>query len=360
MRDDGSRYLNAYVNVIARFRRGLWAPPEALCGVSSCIMTWNPVRTRWRRLTPPALVPVASVVGLVFLAGCGTTLLGSTTSTGVASSSTTSGAPSTTVPVDGEVAVAFPVVACTDSSYGGAAVKSRSGWDPTILLAPIPTSLVGKVTFYSDGVHTLLGPTGWDCAQVTPGPASGSGGTVAYPQTPTNGETATTVASTTPTTGQDAAIDAPGATTLVVYPPDDPTPPTSGPPPPGTEGVFATFATTGGDAGVDLVCPFFTLPSWQSQSAGCSTTKPFAETTDVLTPDVTEITDPAGVVGSLAASGGQGTTTGVVLFPQIPSAISYGSPIAVDMESCAIPTASLCPTVLSDFEVREFPVPTSG
>jgi len=69
------------------------------------------------------------------------------------------------------------------------------------------------------------------------------------------------------------------------------------------------------------------------------------------------VADAAGVVGSLAASGGQSVVTGVVLFPQIPSAISYGSPIAVAAESCALTAPSLCPTILSDFEVREFPVP---
>ena len=68
----------------------------------------------------------------------------------------------------------------------------------------------------------------------------------------------------------------------------------------------------------------------------------------------------AGVVGSLTGSGGPGSTTGVVLFPQIPSAISYGSPIAVAAESCALTESTLCPTVLSDFEVREFPVPVKG
>ena len=63
------------------------------------------------------------------------------------------------------------------------------------------------------------------------------------------------------------------------------------------------------------------------------------------------------MVGNLAASGGQTAVSGVVLFPQIPSAISYGSPIAVAAESCSLETPSLCATVLSDFEVREFPVP---
>lgn len=145
-----------------------------------------------------------------------------------------------------------------------------------------------------------------------------------------------------------------------MYPPDDPNPPVAGAPAPGTEGIFATYATTGTPAGVDLVCPFFAIPAWQSRSAGCSTTKPAGETTDVLTPDVTQVTDPAGLVGNLAASGGQGPVTGAVLFPQIPSAVSYGSPVAVAAESCSIADTALCPTILTDFEVREFPVPTAG
>jgi hypothetical protein len=142
-----------------------------------------------------------------------------------------------------------------------------------------------------------------------------------------------------------------------VFPANDPNPPTTGPPAPGTEGVFATWASTGTDAGIDLVCPFFTIPSWQSARAGCSTTKPSGELTNVLTPDVTAVVDSAGVVGSLAASGGQLVASGVVLFPQVPSAVSYGSPAAVAAESCVLSTVALCPTVLSDFQVREFPVP---
>jgi hypothetical protein len=322
----------------------------------------NPTRASrpLRRTAPVRLAAGASLLGLCVLAGCGTTLLSATSSTG-ATSTTAAGTPATTVPINGEVAVAFPVVACTAPAEGGAPIKARSGWDPTILVAPVPTSLAGKVTFYTDGVHTVLGPTGWTCALVTSGSAATSGGQGSSPQaTATPGQTPSTVA-TGPTSGQNGAIAAgDNATTLAVFPPNDPVPPVSGPPPPGTEGIFATWATTGTDAGVDLVCPFFAIPSWQSQSAGCSTAKPSGETTVALTPDVTQVTDPAGVVGSLVGSGGQSPSTGVVLFPQIPSAISYGSPIAVTMESCSLADPSLCPTVLSDFEVREFPVPGAG
>jgi len=302
-----------------------------------------------------------SVLGLCALAGCGTSLLSTTSSTAASSTGApASTGPSTTVPVNGEVAVAFPVVACTSPANGGAPIKTRTGWAPTILVAPVPTSLAGKVAFYTDGVHTVLGPTGWQCSPVTSGAASASGQDTSSTGTTLAGQTPATVPSG-PTSGQNGAIaSGDNGVTLAVFPPNDPTPPVSGAPPVGTDGIFATWATTGTNAGVDLVCSFFTIPEWQSQSAGCSTTKPTGETTVTLTPDVVEVTDPDGVIGSLAGSGGQGPSTGVVLFPQIPSAVSYGSPIAVAMESCSLSDASLCPTVLSDFEVREFPVPATG
>ena len=302
---------------------------------------------------------MASVLGLAVLSGCGSSLLGTTSTTGPASSassSASSGSSSTTVPVNGEVAVAFPVVGCGNPAYGGTPIKSRTGWNPTILLAPVPTSLVGKVSFYTDGVHTLLAPTGWTCSLVTPGPGSSDQGS----STTTTSTDAQAGPPATPTSGQNGAIAASGGTTLAVYPANDPNTPVSGPPPPGAEGVFATYATTGTDAGVDLVCPFFAIPSWQSQQSGCSPTKPVGETTNALTPDITQVSDPAGLVGSMAGSGGQDTVTGVVLFPQIPSAISYGSSIAVAAESCSLTDARLCPTILSDFDVREFPVPSGG
>jgi hypothetical protein len=293
---------------------------------------------------------------LVLSAGCGSNLL-STSSSGSDTTTSTTGASSTstTVPVNGEVSVAFPVVPCVDAAFG-TPIKSATGWTPTILVAPIPTSLVGKVTFYSDGVHTLLGPVGWTCALVASG-ASGQGYPASTTTTTVAGATGTTVPAA-PLIGQSAAIAANGSTTLALYPPNDPTPPTSGAPTAGSEGVFATYASTGSSAGVDLVCPFFTIPSWQAHSAGCSTSKPVGELTNSLTPDLTAVADPAGVVGNLAASGGQEAVTGVVIFPQVPSAVSYGRSENVVAESCALVDPSLCPTIVSDFEVREFPVPS--
>ena len=281
------------------------------------------------RLHTPGHLPLLCMAGLSLLTGCGTSLLGTTASTGVTSTSIpgggsggggAGGSAPTTVPVNGEVAVAFPVITCTDPANGGSAIKASSGWNPTIIVAPVPTSLVGKVTFYSDGVHTLLAPSGWTCALVQRD-ASGQGISTTTTEGTGGGSATTTTQLGVPTSGQGAAISTPDSTTLAVYPSNSPNPPTTGPPAPGTEGVFATWATTGSNAGVDLVCPLFAIPSWQTQSAGCSTNKPSGELTNVLTPDVIAVIDPAGVVGSLAASGGQTVASGVILFPQIPSAM---------------------------------------
>jgi hypothetical protein len=269
-------------------------------------------------------VVALAAAGLV-LAGCGTSLsaiVGSTSTTQAPSDTSTptstapspSPSPSTTAPLDGEVAVAFPVVACSTST--GSALPN-SGWKPSVLLAPIPTALVGKIEFYSDGVHTLLGPTGWTCSQTQSN--QGSGG-------------------------------------LVIYPYGSPDPPVNGPPAAGTEGVFALFDNTGHAPGVALVCPFFTVPMWQQEEANCSGSKPPGEQSSMPTPDIATVSDPPGVVGTLEGSGGVHPVTGAVIFPQVVPAVTNGSSVNVAEASCSLSDSALCPTVLSDFEVREFPV----
>ena len=269
----------------------------------------SPSGIRWSRSV------VTLIAAAVALSGCGSSLFAASSTT-TPPSNVPAGTAST-APLNGEVAVAFPVVTCTTST--GASLGSQ-GWKPSILVAPIPTTLVNKVEFYSDGTHILLGPTGWSCAQ-------------------------------TQVTG--------GGTGLVVYPPTLPIPPVDGAPGPGTQGVFATFDTTGHVQGILLVCPFFTLPTWQTQEAKCTGFKPNGEQSSMPTPDLASVTDPAGIVGSLEGSGGVGPVTGTVIFPQVEPAVTNGSSVSVAEESCSLPDASLCPTVLSDFDVREFPVPGS-
>jgi len=64
------------------------------------------------------------------------------------------------------------------------------------------------------------------------------------------------------------------------------------------------------------------------------------------TPDVVSVTDPAGMAGSLEGSGGSHPVTGTVIFPQS-SAVTYGSSVAVAVESCSLTDSTLCPTILS-------------
>jgi hypothetical protein len=255
-------------------------------------------------------VAVILVVG-AGLSACGTSLAKSVSDP----ASTTSAPTTTTTTAPPAVAVAFPVVECTATtgqSLGG------QGWKPSILLAPIPTALVGKVEFYSDSLHTVVGPTGWTCSQL---------------QT------------------------SDGTTGLVVYPAGNPNPPTSGPAAPGTEGIFATFGATGNVAGISLVCPFFAVAGWQQKEAKCPTSLPKGEQSSMPTPDVASVTDPAGVVGTLEGSGGSEPVTGTVVFPQTEPAVIEGASVNVAEESCSLPDPSLCTAVLSDFDVREFPVP---
>ncbi len=269
------------------------------------------------RLRGPWVAPAALVAVGLALTGCGSSLIGSATTTPTSSAAAV-GAATTTTLAGGAVGVAFPVVACTSST--GASLGDE-GWKPTVLLAPIPTALVGKVEFYSDGVHSVLGPVGWACAQ-TAGTA--------------------------------------GAAGLVVAPPGVPNPPPGGIPPAGQQGIFALFDSTGHAQGVALVCPFFTVPKWQQTEANCTGAKPAGEQSSLPTPDVASVTDAAGAAGSLEGSGGSQPVTGTVIFPQVQPQVTDGSAVAVAVESCSLTDASLCPTILADFDVREFPVPASA
>ncbi len=289
-----------------------------------------------------ALVPLAALG--ITLGGCGSSLNGIVGSTStVPSTATSAGADtSTATPSAGSVAVAFPVIACTSSS---GSPLSTQGWKPSILLGPIPTALVSKVEFYSDGVHTVLAPVGWSCAQ-TP-TDQGTSGLVVYP--PGNPDPA--VNPTAAGTGTTAPYDSGPATTYSTA--------ATTPPPAGTEGIFATFASTGTVPGIAMVCPFFTIPQWQQREANCPSSKPQGEQTSLPTPDVVSITDPAGVTGTLDGSGGAQPVTGAVIFPQVVPAVTQGSTVDVAEVSCSLVASNLCPTIISDFEVREFPVPVS-
>ncbi|MHB8498500.1 MAG: hypothetical protein ACYDES_11035 [Acidimicrobiales bacterium] len=252
------------------------------------------------------------------LSACGSSLANivGTTSTSSPPRSTTT---STTTPgprYESGAAVAFPVVACASGS--GA---SPTGWHPSVLLAPIATALVGKVEFYSDGTHSIVGPSGWACSRYR-----APGGVIRLDVTPQSGAA----------------------------------PPTAGTVPPGTQGIFAEFATTGTPEGVGLVCRYFAVPAWQQAEGACGPGHPAGEQSSMPTPDIASITDPSGVIGTLVGSGGTQPVLGTVIFPQSMPAVADGSSVAVAKESCSLTDTLLCTTILSDFDVREFPVPGSA
>jgi len=139
------------------------------------------------------------------------------------------------------------------------------------------------------------------------------------------------------------------------YPLGQPNPTASASEPvPGTQIIAATFDYTGHVPGVDLACPYF--PKVASASEPCPSSVPSGEEVHQLTPDVVTITDPKGVKGVLDGSGGSTAVTGVMIVPQAPNLING---VAIAEESCSLSNAALCPSILQDFLVRQFPVPTN-
>ncbi len=139
-----------------------------------------------------------------------------------------------------------------------------------------------------------------------------------------------------------------------VYPPGQPNPTTSASEPvPGTQIIAATFDYTAHIPGVDLACPYF--PKVASASEPCPGPVPSGEEVHQLTPDVVTITDPAGVKGALDGSGGTIAVTGVMIVPQ---ALNLVNGVEIAEESCSLSNTALCPSILQDFLVRQFPVPT--
>ena len=68
-----------------------------------------------------------------------------------------------------------------------------------------------------------------------------------------------------------------------------------------------------------------------------------------------QFSDPAGVTGTGAGSGGSLASSGAAIYPQL----SFGDDSSVDVSelSCTLPknSTSLCPAILGDFLVRNPP-----
>lgn len=181
-------------------------------------------------------------------------------------------------------------------------------WVPTQLPAVIPGALKGAVEFYSTGTRTVLAPTGWVCSATE-------------------------------------ATD--GTTTVIVTPPGQS--PSEGANTANYENISATFDYTGHGPGMDEVCPYFP-PENPSDYPGCSTTPSAGTTTSAVTPDILSITD------SPVQGVRQHASQGVLLYPKVEAYASGSVDFAI--ETCTLSEMTLCPVVLADFEIRDFPVPS--
>jgi hypothetical protein len=128
---------------------------------------------------------------------------------------------------------------------------------------------------------------------------------------------------------------------------------TSAPTDAGSQIISATFDYTAHVPGVDLACPYF--PTEASTNEPCPNSVPSGEQVHQLTPDVVTINDPVAVKGYLNGSGGKIAVSGEMIVPQAPN---LPNGVSIAEESCSLSESTLCPAILEDFLVREFPVPT--
>jgi hypothetical protein len=234
----------------------------------------------------------------------GTTLL-------TTSSSSSSPASTTTTALAGSAVTVLPVVPC----------RTSYGVEPTgtpFVARQLPAAIaLGGLSFYSNGRITVLGPAGWACSGL---------------------------------------VAADGGQQLDVYEPGRPDLSTHEVPP-GTEVIQINSDYTGHGPGAQLICPLF--PSSPAATIlGPSLPCPARAAREHvvrLSGDVVTFTDPAGVLGSGAGSGGSLATIGAAVYPQITPEPEGG--VTVHLLSCTLPATSAedCDAIKADFLVRNPP-----
>jgi hypothetical protein len=182
---------------------------------------------------------------------------------------------------------------------------------PTTLLASISRRDAPRLSFYSDGTQTVLGPRGWACQALAAG--DGSQAIEVYPA------------------GSAAADDLPSPTT-----PD--------------QSVYAVNDYTGHGPGAQRVCALFPQsPAVAFLNQASLPCPPLPGDPDVtsLGPDAVTFKQADGRVG-------------IAVYPQIGTEPPGGVPIA--LASCRVvgTRGSLCHSVMRDFAVREYPATPAG
>jgi len=249
---------------------------------------------------PKRSAPLA--LAAVLLSACGSGASGTNTTT-TRSASPAAAPPSTTV---------LPVVSCP-TSYG--AGNGSGPYVPRQL--PAEGSVTG-LSFYSNGLLTVLAPTGWTCG---------------------------------------ALVAADGGQRLDAYPAGQPDY-SAQEAPPGAELVQLDVDYTGHGPGALLICPLFPGSPAVTflQGAPPCPTRPSAETTTHLTDDIVAFRDPPGVKGTGAGSGGQLESSGDAVYPRVGTNEPSGG-VSVAVLSCTLPSdlRTSCQTIETDFLIRRAP-----
>lgn len=203
----------------------------------------------------------------------------------------------------------LPVVACP-TTYG-----VSTGAHPFVAHQLPDDGVPEGVSFYSNGLLTVLAPTGWACS---------------------------------------ALVAADGSQVLDVYPKGQPDLSTHQIAP-GTPVVQVVGDYTGHGPGAELICPLFPhspAATFMGGSPPCPAV-PSGESVSLLTNDVVVFRDPPGVRGTGAGSGGALASTGAAVYPQVGSRVS----VDVRLLSCTLPAnqAQFCAPIQADFLVRNPP-----
>jgi len=212
--------------------------------------------------------------------------------------------------------VVLPVISCA-TSYG-----AGNGSHPFVAreLPAAPTAR--GLTFYSNGLITVLGPPGWACG---------------------------------------ALVAADGGQDLAIYPPGKPDY-SSSEAPKGAAVIQMAADYTGHLPGAEQVCALFpsSAAAADVMSGGLPCRVPARQKTAAFTPDILMFTDAPGVTGTGTGSGGALPSVGAAVYPQLPFASNAS--VDVSLISCTLPkkSASLCSAIVGDFLVRRPPVDTGS
>jgi hypothetical protein len=245
--------------------------------------------------------------------------------TTIASKTSSSKTSSTTTTTSNAFADVVPVVECP-SVYGIAATPASKY--PSTIAVSLPASVAEQLSYYSDSTRSvlpILAPRGWDCS-VGVG-ADGQVGIGVFPQSPP----ASFPSSFEHSSVQGVIAHSDSACQGCISETACPLVPSA------VEGTFSTYSP----------CPYSRPPNEEVRWALGSPSTPLG----LYTYDVVYFTDPPGVAGDGAPSGGPLTARGVLLFSNGPDTYP-----AASIETCTLPSnlAGLCTPILNDFSNREW------